>query len=49
MKKYFFKLNFYAKFRSKLVKISNFETPSPIFAAPSEPIELTLINFKIYY
>ncbi len=37
------------KFRFKLVKFSNFETFSPIFATPSSPIELTLINFKIQY
>jgi hypothetical protein len=38
--KLFYKLNFYSKFRFKLVKLSNFETPSPIYAAPSAPIEL---------
>jgi hypothetical protein len=37
------------KFRFKLVKFSNFETPSPIIAAPSAPIELPLIYFKIQY
>ena len=35
----------FQKHRFKLVKLSNFETPSPIFAAPCAPIELPLINF----
>ncbi len=39
--------NFYQIFRVKLVKLSNFETPSPNFAAPSAPIPLSLINMKI--
>jgi hypothetical protein len=30
--------NFYQRFRFKLVKFCNFETPSPNFAAPSSPI-----------
>ncbi len=34
------------KFRFKLVKFSNFEIPSPIFAAPSAPIELRLIILR---
>jgi hypothetical protein len=31
------------KFRFKIVKFSNFETPLPIFDAPSTPIELLLL------
>jgi hypothetical protein len=34
------------KFRNKLVKFTNFETPSPNFAAPSASILLQLISFK---
>jgi hypothetical protein len=35
------------KSRFKLVKITNYETPSPNFAAPSSPILLKLLNFKV--
>ncbi len=38
--------NFYWKFRIKVVKFSNFETPSPNFSAPSVPISFPLINLK---
>ncbi len=34
------------KFISKLVKNTNYETPSPNFAIPSSPILFSLINFK---
>jgi hypothetical protein len=37
------------KFRLKVVKLSNFETPSPIFPAPLSPISLFLINLKIQH
>jgi hypothetical protein len=40
---------FYLKSRSKVVKFSNFDTPSPNFPAPSAPIPLFLINLKIQY
>ncbi len=39
--------NFYSKFKFKVVKFSNFETPSPNFPAPSAPILLELNNLKI--
>ena len=39
--------NFYQKFKSKAVKFSNFETPSPKFAAPSPPIRFMLKYIKI--
>ncbi len=35
--------NFYSKFKFKVVKFSNFETPSPNFPALSSPIPLLLI------
>jgi hypothetical protein len=38
--------NFYLKFRLKVVKLSNFETNSPNFYAPSLPIRLSLINLS---
>jgi hypothetical protein len=37
------------KFKSSKVKFINFETHSPILAAPLAPIRLFLINFKIEY
>ncbi len=37
------------KFKLSKVKFSNFETASPIIAAPLTPIRLFLINFKIEY
>ncbi len=39
--------NLYLKSRFKEVKFSNFETPSPNYSAPSEPIMLPLLNLKI--
>ncbi len=36
--------NFYLKSKFKVVKFSNFETPSPNFPAPSEPNLFKLIN-----
>ncbi len=44
-----FNENFYTKFRSKLVKFCNFETPSPNFTAPSASIPFPLINLKIQF
>ncbi len=41
--------NFYLKPRFKLVKFSNFETPSPNFAAPLSPISVDLIKLKIQF
>ncbi len=41
--------NFYEKFRLKVVKFSNFETPSPNFPAPLAPIPFNLMNLKINY
>jgi hypothetical protein len=41
--------NFYQKFKFKVVKFSNFETPSPNFPAPSTPILLLLNNLKIQH
>ena len=41
--------NFYLKSKFKVVKFSNFETPSPNYPAPLAPISLVLINFKIQY
>jgi hypothetical protein len=46
---YFYKWNFYKKFKFKLVKLSNFEMPSPNFAAPSSPIAFPLTNLTIQY
>jgi hypothetical protein len=41
--------NFYLNCRFKVVKFTNFETPSPNFAAPSLRINYELINLKIQY
>ncbi len=41
--------NSYNKFRVKLVKLCNFETPSPNVDAPSSPIPLKLINFNFIF
>jgi hypothetical protein len=39
--------NFYLRIRFKLIKFCNFERDSPKLAAPSTPISLPLIEFKI--
>jgi hypothetical protein len=41
--------NLYLKLRFKVVKFSNYETPSPNFLAPLSPISFLLINLKIQY
>ncbi len=41
--------NFYRKLSFKQDKLINFETTSPIYAAPSESICLLLIKFKIHW
>ena len=41
--------NFNLKSRFKVVKYSNFETPSTKFDAPSAQISFLLINFNIQY
>jgi hypothetical protein len=43
------KENFYQIFRFRLDKFSNFETPSPNYAAPTSPILFPLINFNFQY
>ncbi len=40
-------INFYLRFKFKSFKFTNFEIPSPIFAAPSAPISLWLIYFNL--